>query len=63
MSQYIVPDKTIGDPFRASEHDQLRDAHNDTDTRVETNETALSNLQEQVNTNTQESVRAGKIDW
>lgn len=63
MSQYNAPDKAIGDPFTALEHNQLRDAHNDTDTRTGAAETTLSNLQEQVNTNTQESARTGKIDW
>jgi len=63
MSQYDVPDKAIGDPFTAVEHNELRDAHNDTDERTEATEAALSTLQEQVNTNTQESARTGKIDW
>ena len=63
MSQYNTPDKVAGDPFTAIEHNELRDAHNDTDTRTEAAEASLSNLQQQVNTNTQESARTGKIDW
>lgn len=63
MSQYLAPDKGPGDPFTASEHDQLRDAHNDTDARTKAAETALTNLQQQVNTNEQESARTGTIDW
>jgi len=44
MSQYNVPDKNIGDPFLAVEHNLLKNAHNDTDNKTAANTTALSEL-------------------
>ena len=45
MSQYNVPDKNIGDPFLAVEHNLLKDAHNDTDNRTDANLESITALQ------------------
>jgi len=44
MSQYNVPDKNIGDPFLATEHNLLKAAHNDTDNKTVANTAALAEL-------------------
>ena len=45
MSQYNVPDKNIGDPFLAIEHNQLKNAHNDTDNKTDANLESITALQ------------------
>jgi len=34
MSQYNVPDKSAGDEWPSAEHNLLKNAHNDTDSRL-----------------------------
>lgn len=45
MSQYNVPDKSAGDEWPSAEHNLLKNAHNDTDSRLGVTEGDVTNLQ------------------
>lgn len=51
MSQYNVPDKATGDVWTAAEHNMLKFAHNDTDSRVIALEASQATQTAQISTN------------
>ena len=49
MSYYNVPDKSPGDEWTSAEHNQLKSAHNDTESRLGTTETNVTGAQTAIN--------------